>query len=430
MPAPTSPRRPRVGVTLGPDRSHAALLDGGLVVAQASVPGADLRRLLRALPRPDVDGVTLDISRMLSDTARSAGGTGRPRVAVLRIVPRPATDDALGRHPATVVEDLVHGRFTVGGGSDLFGRALRELDLAGAERLAGLPAVRDADGIAVVAAGSHAQPRQELAVAAVLRRRLPSAHLSLAADLGGQGLVAREATAVLDAALGRRAADLLDEAEDAAGRLLPGAALTVARGDGGWASLALARAHPVLGVGAGPALQLQGAAALAGRTDCRVVLSPAAAEGPAGHVPLGEVRHGLASVQPYGTADLGTALVVPTAALTWMPPAAAGSAAGTADLPLVTADGDPLQLACVGAAVSRPTAWLDEIAVIDSTERLAEVRRDAQERATAIVTANGAAPGTATVVEMSAVAVPYSPSGTVRVRVRIAGVADDRIGIR
>ncbi|MFD1524152.1 hypothetical protein ACFSJD_42160, partial [Pseudonocardia yunnanensis] len=52
------------------------------------------------------------------------------------------------------------------------------------------------------------------------------------------------------------------------------------------------------------------------------------------------------------------------------------------------------------------------------------VRRDAEARATAIATANGAAPGTADIVEVSTVAVPYSPSGTVRIRVRVAGAPD------
>jgi hypothetical protein len=38
--------------------------------------------------------------------------------------------------------------------------------------------------------------------------------------------------------------------------------------------------------------------------------------------------------------------------------------------------------------------------------------------------ANGAAPGTTYLVESSSVAVPYSPSGTVRIRVRVAGASD------
>ena len=70
-------------------------------------------------------------------------------------------------------------------------------------------------------------------------------------------------------------------------------------------------------------------------------------------------------------------------------------------------------MACVGAAVSQPTAWLDEVAFIESAAQLDRVRREAQERATAIVMANGAAPGTVSVTEVSVVAVRLQP-GLVR----------------
>ncbi|MGI3786506.1 MAG: hypothetical protein ACRYG2_37660, partial [Janthinobacterium lividum] len=52
------------------------------------------------------------------------------------------------------------------------------------------------------------------------------------------------------------------------------------------------------------------------------------------------------------------------------------------------------------------------------------VRSEAEQRAMAIATANGALPGTAHVVDLSVIAVPYSPSGTVRIRVRVAGEPD------
>jgi hypothetical protein len=183
------------------------------------------------------------------------------------------------------------------------------------------------------------------------------------------------------------------------------------------------RTLPVLGLGARDALQLLGAASLAGADDCRVLL-----DRPSGPV-VGDVRHRLAVVRPYTLRELGTELVVPTAALTdtdGVRHSPDPAARRPGDIPLVRADRDPDELTCIGAAVSRPTAWLDEIAFIESTAELERVRRDAQARATAISTANGAIPGTADIVETSTVAVPYSPSGTVRVRVRVAGAPDAR----
>jgi hypothetical protein len=96
----------------------------------------------------------------------------------------------------------------------------------------------------------------------------------------------------------------------------------------------------------------------------------------------------------------------------------------SSDVPVVRAATDRYVLACVGAAISRPASWLDEVAFIESAAQLERVRRDAEERATAMVMANGAAPGTTHIAEISTVAVPYSPSGTVRVRVRVAGLPD------
>jgi hypothetical protein len=44
--------------------------------------------------------------------------------------------------------------------------------------------------------------------------------------------------------------------------------------------------------------------------------------------------------------------------------------------------------------------------------------------------ANGAAPGSTRVAEVSTVAVPYSPSGTIRIRVRVAGSPDTSLAGR
>jgi hypothetical protein len=85
---------------------------------------------------------------------------------------------------------------------------------------------------------------------------------------------------------------------------------------------------------------------------------------------------------------------------------------------------DAVTLACVGAAVSRPAAWLDEVAFIESAGELDRLRREAVDRATAIVMANGAAPGSAYLADVSTLALPYSPSGTVRIRVRVTGDPD------
>jgi hypothetical protein len=418
----------RVGVCLQPDRCYAVVVHGSAVVAvepaapaRADVEGT-IAAAVGAAPRVP-DAVTVDISPMLLD-AVTRHRSDLPPVAVVRIVPRAATDPALARSPADVVERRIARRFTVGGGHDLLGNELCPLDRG---QLAEVCAELSAGGIrhvAIVAAGSQARPAHERDVADAVQAAVPGARISVASDYGGQGLVAREATVALDAALGVLTEQLLDRCERTVERLPGSIALRVARGDGGYTTPSRIRAMPVVAFGATDALELCGAAYLEGRADCRVLLRR-----PGGQV-AGEVRRGLAIVRPAEPAGIDTELVVPTAMLVREPDVSPDGLPGRVnDLPVVQARLAAHVLACTGAAVSQPTSWLDEFAFIESTAELERVRRDAEERATAIVMANGAAPGTAYLAEVSTVAVPYSPSGTVRIRVRVAG-APDREPIR
>src|SRR5262245_52311829 len=121
-----------IGVSLGPERSHAAVVRGRDVLASLSVDGPDPAALLPraiAVCGGEPGGMVIDISRLLLCQVLLEHTSLSP-VAVIRIVPRAASDPALGRHPDEVVERLVTRRYTVPGGYDLFGHELRPLDLA------------------------------------------------------------------------------------------------------------------------------------------------------------------------------------------------------------------------------------------------------------------------------------------------------------
>ncbi|PWJ49559.1 hypothetical protein SAMN06264364_12526 [Quadrisphaera granulorum] len=431
-----------VGAQLRPDGATAVVVRpaaraGGraqvLLVERATGPGA-LERVLTAalsvLAAPATDAVpsrpvsvVLDAGPYLEHLLHHAGSLDP--VAVVRVTPRASTDPALARHPSALVEALVSHRWVVPGGHDLLGRELRLLDrdvLADVvETLAGV-APRY---VAVVAAGSAGQPAHERTVADAVQAALPGARISAAHDFGGHGSAAREATVVADAAL-RGAVDVVVDRAEAvlrrrAGRR--GAELRLCRGDGGSLSAERARSAPVLVLGGGHGPAVLGAALLAGLDRCRVVL-PAVG---GGHL-VGGVRNGLALVRPLVVGSPPAELVVPTVAVDRARPGVAGDRlpadAGSpvdGQVPDVVADRPLDELACAGAALARPLSWLDEIAAIGSADDLAAVQRTAVQRATALATANGAEPGSADVVEVSAVAVPYSRAGTVRVRVRVGG---------
>src|SRR4030081_3144228 len=107
-----------VGVTLAPERSHAVAVLGREVVFSWSAAGVDPESLLghvaATCPDPPA-GVVVDISRLLLDRVLCRAGELSP-VTAIRIVPRPASDPSLARHPAEVIERLVARRFTIGGG--------------------------------------------------------------------------------------------------------------------------------------------------------------------------------------------------------------------------------------------------------------------------------------------------------------------------
>jgi hypothetical protein len=412
------------GLSLQPGRAFGVVVQGDCVLpvepvaASPGDAGAVLRAVTAAAGPGLLKAVTVDMSRVLLESVLRPTAE-MPRVAAIRIVPRTASDPALARSPAEVIERLVTERFTVAGGHDLLGNELCPLDHTALAQVCDQLRADGTTHVAIVAAGSQAQQQHERAVADAIQAALPDAWISAASDFGGQGLVAREATVVLNCALDALVGAIISRCRRALADCAPRAALRIARGDGGYSTAIHIRALPVVALGADDALQLCGAAYLARTADCRVMLPR-----PGGTV-AGNVRRGLAVVRPGELAGIGTELVVPTAVLVphpGLPHDHEDRQAG--DVPVVQAHADAAQLACIGAAVSKPMAWLDEVAFIESATELHQVRRDAEGRATALVMANGAAPDTACPAEVSAVAVPYSPSGMVRIRVRVAGAPD------
>ncbi|MFI2027813.1 hydantoinase/oxoprolinase N-terminal domain-containing protein [Streptomyces buecherae] len=470
------------------------LLSGSRVLAAARAPGRGRAVLTRVLAEvcgahaAAVRHVTFDVGPALMAAVREpADGPGHgvdegaartvPVVAV-RIAPRPARHPALARHPSAPIAGLVARSVTLPGGHDLLGRELAALDEARVGELARELAATGVRAVAVAGCGSLAAPAHERTVGERLLAAVPGLQISLSHEFGGQDLAGREASAVLNAALADVAEEVLGACEAAAGRVVPRAQHGVARGDGGRTPLARARTLPVVAVGAAEAAALLGAARLAGRERCRVLLP-----GPEGAL-LGEVRNGVPLVRPGRVPGWGVRLSVPMAILSAKGTAldGAGGGADSADAgaeagaeagdgdggepPLVVvAAGDghpahpapaagpgaatgpvsgaepsavhrvagrdgrvslspPADLALIGTALCPPMAWVDEVVQVKDARELAAVRRDAEQRTIAMVTAQGAAPGSARLVETTVVALPFSPAGTMRVHLRAVGEAE------
>ncbi|WEV24295.1 hypothetical protein OYE22_03080 [Streptomyces sp. 71268] len=434
----------------------------------------------------DVGPALLAAVREPADGPEQGAGEGAARtvpVVAVRIAPRPARHPALARHPSAPIAGLVARSVTLPGGHDLLGRELAALDDARVGELADELAASGVRAVAVAACGSLAAPAHERAVGERLLAAAPGLRISLSHEFGGQDLAGREASAVLNAALADVAEEVLGACEAAAGRVVPRAQHGVARGDGGRTPLARARTLPVVAVGAAEAAALLGAARLAGLERCRVLLpgSEGALLGEVrngvplvrpGRVPGWGVRLSvpMAILSAKGTAldgigggaadsadadagngdgaeagagDGGEPPTVVVAAGDGHPahpaPAAGPVAApgpvcdaggGTSGGHRVACRDDrvslspPADLALIGTALCPPMAWVDEVVQVKDARELAAVRRDAEQRTIAMVTAQGAAPGSARLVETTVVALPFSPAGTIRVHLRAVGEAE------
>lgn len=453
----------RIGIRLTPSRAHAALVDEERVLASASVPLATvwteplatlLHELSAAAPAA-VDSVTWDVSAVFKASLEQAAATGAlpgsdsttvirrlraQSVAAVRVVPRSSLSGAR-RHPAPLVGALVAWRDTVIGGHDLFGNELAELDLAAADRCADSARSAGLTTLAITATGAAALATHEEAVAARLLERCPDLRLCLSHEAGGLGLLEREATTVVNAALLNVAEELVGRSERATRSLGSGrTSCWFATGDGGRVPAERLRRSPVAGLTASGATALIGAATLSGSADALVVLTGASG------IALGQIREGLPHVESDLPGIFGVRLSAPQPVLTSSRVDGASDLATllndhsrrTTDVVAVLDEGgshvakeihgaagkvpvlvDPgADLSAVGAACTEPGAWLDLLVAVRGTEELDQLQTRAEQQARTLVAANGASPGSERIVRSSATVVGYLRASLYRLQVR------------
>ncbi|WP_216216413.1 hydantoinase/oxoprolinase family protein [Amycolatopsis aidingensis] len=449
----------RIGIRLGGTQAHGALLAGGRVRAAGTArlggaPHRALSGLLRQLAGEAagrIHSVTWDVSALLD------GALYPPvrRVAALRLQPRPARTCSLADHPSSLVRSLVNWRGHATGGHDLFGGELAELDIPAVLRLVEpFGTVEDAAPgsaavLAVTATGAVSCADHERAVAERVLGRCPRLRVCLSHEVGGIGLLEREAATVLNAAL-------LGAAEQIAGRCvratdaLPGPpSCWFTTGDGGRMSPERLRSLPVLGIGSERAAGLLGAAILSEQPNALIMVTGTDT------AVVGRVHDGLPQVAADLPGPSGVRLAAPQAVLTTtaagMAPemvaayvehdpgaavvlaVAAGAANGHGDARAladrlgadtgrraVLLDGaaDP---GAVGAAGAEPSAWLDLMINAVTPEELRRQLAEAEQRALTMVAAGGAQPGRERIVESVAYSLPFIRSGTYRLHVRASG---------
>jgi N-methylhydantoinase A/oxoprolinase/acetone carboxylase beta subunit len=400
------------------------------------------RRLLTGgrLEPGRVTRVMLGVEHIIGE-ALDRGTVGR--VATIRLgSPFTLAVPPLALWPGRLSAAISAGVVVVAGGAEYDGRTAASLDEDAIARFVA-PRAEDLDAVALTGMFSSVAPGQELAAAEVVRRELgPGIDISLSHELGPVGLIERENSTILNAALAKPArelAGLIDQAMRAAGI---SADSFVARYDGAMMALDFAHRFPVLMLGSGPASVMRGVAHLTDidgavivhaqrhATEVGAVIHGSAPEGPSSAEVAG-VRIGRRwpDVQRLGPHPETTALTQAVERARAIVPAAPVIAAGGARSAL------PDELPGIGRIVhpvDADVAWAVGVAtgqVSGQADRICADRPDhrqnalgaARDAAVAQAVLAGADPDALDLVEVREWPLIKDVNPAVRIRVKVAG---------
>lgn len=398
--------------------------DGRLTRARRSSPGDPTRPVSEILRSLIGDGDE-PVSAVVFDVSQALTRDGDTRVISVLIEPRRPREPR--RHLWTgerIPVEVAH----IGGGHNALGQELVPLDEAALHGLA--EHIEPGSHLVITAAGSPVSQEHERRAAEVLRSAVSVCSVTESSAFYSDSLLVREFTAILNAVMHasaeRLAARLADAVRHGAG---DGVRAFVATNEGGCTPLSRLPITPVHSMRADVAGEMLGGAAVAGRTDGRIIVARP------GAVRIGEFVDGLPSVVSRtslpGEISLASSFahVVPLTDLllsgSTEPPATVLVEGAEEDLaafgiaPLVVTDED---LVALGAAVAPASYWHNRVARVLGAEDIDRALADGEAIARANLVAWGAHPAGARTTESRVLATTYGEAQMIRVRVR--GVAD------
>ena len=425
-----------IGVESSDEAARAVLLDGGTIrasVAHTAPAGAGrvadlLGELVQLAPEAgQARGVA--VATTFFETAL-AQRVGLARVGCVRLTE--SDDDAvppLFGWPADLLAQVDGGHALLRGGC---GHDGTRTDGPTSGQLAEVGARLTADGaraFAVTAVVAPVDATAEREAGLALQALFPDIPVALSLALGTIGLLDRENTTVLNAALlplaTRATADL--DAEVSA--VLPGVRPYLTRPDGTVMELPFASLFPVFTVGSVGAARLRGAARQAGYAVCLV------AEVVAGQRRVAVVRDGEPTWSPHGRTVAGVRTALPSLEMAaveggehgW---ALAARSTGVGEAPWVAAhEGVGMPVAAsqevawavaIGAASTRIAGLVDRI-VPGGRQRDGQVVEQARGLASQQALLAGAVEDSISVLDVEEIPLAYVPGDLVRLRVRAMG---------
>ena len=270
----------RIGLDVGGTNTDAVVLDQfNTVLAKVKFPtSGNVTDGIKGALDAVLSGHTVDPSRvthlMLGTTHATNAVVERKRllkVAVIRIggTATSAVRPLFG-WPQDLKDALCAGTVIVDGGREFDGREIDPLDTDAVAAF--LRSVRlTAEAVAITSVFAPVSPDHELAAQDLVRSILgPDVPVSLSHDIGQLGIIERENSTVLNAALNGVANEVASALRSALSSRGLSPAVLFAQNDGTLMGLEYAVRYPVLTIGSGPANSLRGAAFLTGLTDAMV----------------------------------------------------------------------------------------------------------------------------------------------------------------
>ena len=269
----------RIGIDVGGTNTDAVLVDQGKVVQSVkAATTADVTQgivdSIRALRRKTGDFGKVD-GLMIGTTHFINAVIERKRlspVAAIRIgLPATRALPPFCDWPPELAERVSGGIWMVEGGHDFDGRRFMPLDRIAVRQAAREIRASNIRQVAVSAMFSPLDAGDELAVEAILREEIPDVSVTCSHMIGGIGLLERENSTLLNAALVPLAIAVVRGFEEAKAKLAIDAPLFITQNDGTVAESARAVAFPVFSFASGPTNSMRGAAWLSGLAEALVV---------------------------------------------------------------------------------------------------------------------------------------------------------------
>lgn len=184
-------------------------------------------------------------------------------VAIIRLgLPATQLVAPLTDWPSSIKTIIHGGTFLCHGGIELTNQAISLLKKEEIERIIDFIQEKKIESVAISSVFSPLNDEHELAVAQLIKEKLPHCHLSLSSRIGRLGLLQRENATILNASLRVLAKKMLDTLKKSLQHIGISAPLFISQNDGTLISETEAKFYPVKTFASGPTNSLRGAAYL------------------------------------------------------------------------------------------------------------------------------------------------------------------------